>query len=298
MLPVFAVSHDPADEQDARERKSSILTKRDRNILLFIALPILGCMLYIGLRFVVRHGEKTRCASNFGAMSTALNLYQNEWDNQFPPAYMTGPNLEPITAPNKNGESTMPYPEGKPYTWISLLKEYMTVRNNFQCRSATAEENTLNANSDGESIVSSYGLYVGIAGRPLLMISRPGDVVAIAESSNMGARSSFDPHPFKDSSGTQVPVDGFLIGYDTGNYEFEAGLTKSVTRLAFPDTKSGKFSKLGETRHDGGNHFLFADGHLGVLKPNAAKVRFLNDEIVGTWANDRVRIPGRAEGRR
>ena len=88
-----------------------------------------------------------------------------------------------------------------------------------------------------------------------------------------------------------------MIGYDSGNYEFDPGLTKTVTRLAFPDTKNGKFSKLGPTRHDGGNHFLFADGHLGVLNPNAAKVRFLNDEIVGMWANDRVRIPGRAEGR-
>lgn len=297
MIPFLSVSHDAAEGEDGRRRSSSFLTKRDRNILFFIAVPILGTMLYIGLRYVVRHGEKTRCASNFGAMSTALNLYQNEWDNQFPPAYMTGPNLEPVTAPNKDGVSTVPYPEGKPYTWVSLLKEYMTVRNNFQCRSATNEENVLNADSGSGNIVSSYGLYVGIAGRPLLMISRPGDVIAIGETSNMGALSTLDPHPFLDSSGKIVPVDGFMIGYDSGNYEFDPGLTKTVTRLAFPDTKNGKFSKLGPTRHDGGNHFLFADGHLGVLNPNAAKVRFLNDEIVGMWANDRVRIPGRAEGR-
>jgi hypothetical protein len=63
--------------------------------------------------------------------------------------------------------------------------------------------------------------------------------------------------------------------------------SKFVTRLAFPETKDGKFSETGKTRHDAGINVLFCSGRRSLLKPSSAEISRLGKggRATGYWAD-------------
>jgi len=264
---------DELSEVDSDPARSGYMTRKDLKVIL-IAFPILVAILmpiYCGMK---RDADLHICTSNFGAISKAIGQYSASWDERFPPAYaMEGDALPLLDS------------RDRPSTWATLVSQYLNVRASFLCPSATQEEVvTAQHWSESErSVAMAYGLYAPLGGFPVATVYQPSQTALISETSDRGSLETYDPAKFVSAAGKVLP-DGFLIAWDNSNSEFSK-TTKSVTRLAFYKTSDGKFSENGQTRHDGGINFLFCDGHVEMLKPEAALVRHLGQDLTGLWSN-------------
>lgn len=117
----------------------------------------------------------------------------------------------------------------------------------------------------------SYGLYFMLATAPIYQLKDPDRLILLTESASNGANNTYNPERLKYSDGSALKDDGFILGYDNpdGNFDFKKGATKFITRLAFGNTKDGVFSSdKVTTRHSAGNHVIFADGSMGILTPS------------------------------
>jgi len=115
------------------------------------------------------------------------------------------------------------------------------------------------------------------------MIVSPDTSVLIVETSNAQTANTFDPIPFSHK------IDGMVVGWNDDNFK-ATNLSEYVTRLAFPDSKGGKFLKNGAARHGDIIHAVTTSGRLLYLKPPAARVERLSSkiggsEIIGRWAD-------------
>jgi hypothetical protein len=171
---------------------------------------------------------------------------------------------------------------GRPYTWASDVSEMMSPRASFKCPTATDAEVTWIEGRE-RSIPLTYGMYAPYGGYLRNIVPNPDQTVLIAETTNFGALQTYDPVPFKTLEGDVVPFDGFVIGWDHSNRE-PSEHSKMVTRLAFPNTKDGAFTKDGPARHDGGIHALSASGAmLPLLKPSSARIAIRKGLPGGLW---------------
>ncbi|MCX7798885.1 MAG: hypothetical protein N2109_00910 [Fimbriimonadales bacterium] len=271
-----------APEEAVEERQgSAYLTKKDLRAIgvVLAVLFVLMTPIYIVLK---RQAQKAECAMNCKSIQGAMLLYMEVWDNQFPPAYASGPRGEVLLF------------DGKPFTWASTINEYMSKRAKFRCPAASAEELVIAAHpyESDQQVPMSYGMYLPRSTAALSSISDPARSVLIAETSNRGARGTYDPHPLLGLDGKPAPYDGFAVGWDTGNridwYNTtqSSDMPKAVTRLAFYNTASGDFQARGASRHDGGIHVLFVDGHIETVPPTAAAARYLDvgGDLTGLWS--------------
>lgn len=268
----MAISPGYDSDEPEGPRRDPYLSKRDLKIAL-IALPILTAIMipiYMQQRSLA---ERQRCASNLKAIFDATRLYSTENNDRYAPAYATA-----------NGDLPFLDGKGRPFTWATLLQPYMVARSSFRCPSADSLENVRAQHPASEKLTleSSYGMVTALSGYPVNLVANPSRTALIAETSDRGANRTYDPAPFKDEQGRPMP-DGFLVGYDTGNGRHNEKTT-SVTRLAFPGTASGRFLATGQTRHEGGNLFLFSEGNVELLPPPAAYVQRQARDLVGTWA--------------
>lgn len=262
-----------AYDSDAPEgsARSEYIEKKDLRKLAIAGLVLLGLTWPI---YNMMKGQALRsiCASNFKAMSDALGQYAALHDNCYPPAYVTYRELEPLI--DSKGRAT---------TWATLLSGYAKKSAAFTCPAAEDDEHSKTVSAQGESLSLSYGMFTGVSAIPISNIENPDQQIVLAETSNHGARETFNPMPFVDPDGKEVAQDGFLIGYDTDNW-LPSRETATVTRLAFPDTANGNFTEKGAARHPTGTHFLLATGSMVTLKPPAAQVRMLAGIPVGLWS--------------
>jgi hypothetical protein len=191
-------------------------------------------------------------------INEALTLYATEHDGRYPPIDRTE-TLASI-APSL-GET------GHVYTWASDISGYMNVRSSFLCPSADPSELVMTEDPRGanRTFMSSYGMYQAYGSCLTSLIENPDQAVVVAETSNGGALGTYDPDPLKSQSGQPVP-DGFVIGWNDSNDE-PGKSTNRVTRLAFPDTKNGKFQKDGSARHGDTIHVLSSSGQLMDVHP-------------------------------
>ncbi len=275
--PIESIGEDSVEERHG----SAYLSPKDlRAIGIVLALLfVLMTPIYIVLK---RQVQKAECAMNCKSMQGAMLLYMEVWDNQLPPAYASGPRGEVLLF------------DGKPFTWASTITEYMNKRSKFVCPSAETEEAVVAAHpyESAKSVPMTYGMYLPRSTAALSSISDPARSVLLAETSNRGAKETFDPHPLVGTDGRPAPYDGFVIGWDTGNRidwynsSLSSDMPRSVTRLSFYGTKDGRFLDNSPARHDGGIHVLFVDGHVETLPPSAAAVRYLDvgGDLTGLWS--------------
>lgn len=249
--------YDPQAPEDDKPGRSAYLSRKEVRtigIMLLVALTLL-LPVYNVLK---RRSEKALCSRNLNQISTALNLYLAEHDERFPPLYSTLPGT------NKPGPV-----EGSQWvgTWGGDILSGMGNRATLTCPSAQPEEivHVADPRQGRKPLPMTYGMYAPYGAYPRSSVDNPDQVVLIAETSNRGARDTFDPLPFPGG-------DAFVIGWDNDNFRPNAA-TKSVTRLAFPETKGGTFREGGLARHDEGIHALSATGSLMRLKPNQAQVQ-------------------------
>ena len=230
----------------------------------------LGIVFIIGIIFLIpiynlwkRKAERSECRMNVGQIGKAISLYAEQNDDRFPPVYATAENPGP-------GLDPMVDDRGAPFTWASLVKDGMNSRTSFKCPSSKTGDNVLMQSDGQKELEMSYGMYGPYGSYPRNLVENPGGTILIAETCNFGSHRTCDPVHFADRFGRDVRADGFLIGFDKSN--FDPKDARYVTRLAIYDTLGGTFSETSESRHDGGIHVLYCDGHTGQLKPEKGSI--------------------------
>jgi hypothetical protein len=221
----------------------------------------------------VKNSEKARCTQNMKAIYEAMGLYTKDHDDGLPPLYRANDQFAPLLGPDTK----------RAYTWASDIQGYMGPRANFVCPSAKPDEivQVEDPKSDKDTVPMSYGMYAPYGGVKVYNIENPEQTILIAETSNQGSQTSYDPVKF-DDNGTALP-DGFVIGWDDSNFEGSAQ-SKTVTRLAFRKTDGGAFTKEAESRHDAGIHALTASGQRLILQPKDAIIKQRDKLPGGMWA--------------
>jgi hypothetical protein len=274
-------AYDPTAPEGQPSGGSQYMSKKDvRNILLVIVVLVAG--LFPVYKSMERNSEKARCVQNMKAIASALAQYATLNTDRFPSLYEKGPNGEPLT--NDKGISP---------TWASVVSQYMSARQSFLCPSAIAEEAVAVAGMrpapeqklkphPANSELLTYGMYAAYDTFPISQVDNPNSAIIVAETSNMGARDSYDPMPFKDADGKVIGADAFSINWSNSNTVPNAD-TQSVTRLAFYNVKDGKFDPAGDSRHSSGINALTTGGALVLLKPDSA-VFSSQPGMGGRWA--------------
>lgn len=262
-------AYDPNAVED--RKSSSYMSAKDiRNLLLvFVALGVIMIPIYGHFK---KQSDQHVCKQNFAQMSKGMQLYLEANNNRFPPVfYADSAESDPIAI------------NGSAISWMTLIRDGMESRSNYRCPSASEAElaHSIHPSEADKPMETAYGMYLPWSTWSAAMVQRPELSVLIAETSNRGAANTFNPVSFGSGD------DGFAIGWDDDPFQVTSK-SQWVTRLAFPDTKSGEFKKTGPTRHNNGIHALAVDGSLITLKPDNAKLsrvgRGEGSQISGSWA--------------
>lgn len=216
-----------------------------------IGLLVLSVPMYFVYKVLEGNSERHRCITNMSGVFSAINLYAEQHDNRFPPLARTQP----------DGVTPQLSENGEAYTWISDVQPFLTKRASFVCPTATAPEAVPNEGEGGKTLPSTYGMYAPYAGILTSLVEAPDQIILVAETSNHGAKATYDPVPF----GADIP-DGFAIGWSNSNAKPDAK-TSMVTRLAFPGAAKGTTTLA---RHGSYLQALRADGKMIQLKPDDA----------------------------
>ena len=269
----------PADDDREDAPKSHLITKKDvKRAIPFLIVVIIALIFFY--RYFKKQSDWSNCASNMNAVYKCVSLYANDWDDRFPPPAESDP-----------ATGTPVVQNGKVITWVTQVFAYDPRPEIFQCPAsdhseAVPTEAAIHPKNGGKAIHitvnSTYGMYAGYATASQSLLERSGQSIFLSETSNMGAMKTYDPFPFKDTTGKVVGQDGYLIGWDNSNIEPNAQ-SKFVTRMAFRDTANGVFDNA-DSRH--GNmmlHGIAPDGSLKNLRSYEAKIEMQGGQPSGLW---------------
>ncbi len=258
--------YDPDAPEGAKPVNSQYISIKDIRVIV-VLLPIIGLIVWPVYKRMKQDGERKVCSTNLQQVSKALLVYAAQHDERFPPVYAEAEPGVPLLQ------------GGVPVTWVASVKPFMVQRATFLCPSAHVSENTLVYTSDSGRTATSFGMTLGMSAQPSLLLTAPSTTALLTETCNHGAKNSYNPVEFPSMDGGVLQNDGFLVGYDNPGGNRGPGVgAKFMTRLAFHD-----FDTKAQPRHTGGNHVIFADGHLGRLSAADASVNLLNDEPQGLW---------------
>ena len=263
--------YDPQAADDAPGR-SEYLSKKDAKWIAII-LGAIALAAYPAYQYANDQKNKALCSNNVKAIGDAMNLYAGGFDERYPPVF----------ADNGSGQPTV-NAEGVAETWASGISSYINSTKSFRCPGAEAEESAPALVASGSSPMT-YGMYVDHGTTSRTSIDAPDETILVAETSDLGTQTSFDPLPLS-------PHDVFAIGWNNSNTE-PSRETTSVTRLAFRNTGTGNYG--GEKvvgRHAAGIHAVTVSGRRVILKPNDAYVRYATASatLSGLWRTQRRAI--------
>lgn len=261
---------DPYDPQavEDRPRGSQYVSRKDVRVvaIVLLVLALLAWPIYLYLKKGV---DRSLCAKNLRKIGLSLPQYAADFDEHLPFAYETA----------GFGTSAISLHGDYAYTWQWQLSRYIKEPSTFLCPAAQPEENT--KTSDGSTVLlSSYGMLNGYSGLDVSTIANPDARYLISETVRNGFDHTYDPLPL-NVEGRKLEDDGFVVGF-SNDQTFPNLQTKAATRLAFPNTANGHFDSSSESRHPGGIHFLYVDGHVRLLDGGAANVIRLGGGF-GPW---------------
>ncbi len=262
--------YDADAPEGSSELGSQYISKKDI-IWILAAIIVLGIVMAIVGPSMKKRADESNCKSYMHAISSAVNQYAVMNDG-FPPLYAVGENGSPALV------------DGKPIVWASVIPA-LPKGAKHTCPAAKHNESVrVNGKSVATSMFQkndqvlnhidlSYGMFSALSGRKVSDVANDDQTVLIAETANHGANGVYNPLPFTLENGSEVPFDGFVIGFNNSNGLPDAE-SKSVTRLAFPGTKDGKFDdKRTDARHGANVFAIFVDGHIGRLVPSDTKLK-------------------------
>lgn len=233
-------------------------------VIVVVAIPM----------YIVMKGQLNAymCRLNLQAMSVSMSNYTLDNDDRLPPLYVANPT---------NGLPALDS-LGVPSVWASTLVNLsgFDPKRSFMCPSATESDVLHVEGTEGKIMPLSYGLFAGVAERSKSDFANASSVVMITETDNGGAEGTFDPHPIRPQGPNGKIMDGFVIGFSTGDSIPADGKLPliggnlfpraGITRIAFTNTQNGITNDSTSSRHEGRILALFLDGHYGFL--NARQV--------------------------
>lgn len=253
---------------------SQYVTRKDVRRFAIASVVIFLCLIPV-YQYYKGETQASLCKRNIGAIYKALEAYAEEYDGRLPAAYeRESPGSEKPRLVNN-----------LPIAWASVIQPYFNPRASFRCPTAEDSEVCVVAHPDGQgkTIELSYGMALTVELMPLNRIEDPGRTILIAESASAGALGTYDPLPLPGG-------DGFVLGFSNSN-TFDSDARRSatsITRLAFPNTKDGKFDLHGPSRHRQGIWALYASGHAGwILPPVATLSRSADGTLLPPWRGSR-----------
>ena len=269
--------------------QSQYITKKDA-IRIGIVLVVLIILFIPVYRIMKSNGDKTVAKRNLRGAWFAMGIYSEGYDQRYPALF-------------QEGENGAPYLENDmPVVWASQLSGLLPSGVDLKDSAADDSEvcrvngTVLDTKSgpgktEVDFIELTYGMYAPLATRPTSDVLNPSSTVLVAQTSNSGARGTFNPLPFRRSDGTVVPFDGFMVGWDTTNRDFyDIGALEdanSVTRLAFFDTEDGEFEgSNAEGRHGRSIYTIHVDGTLGEISSSDALIRKSGGRVTRHWSPD------------
>jgi hypothetical protein len=259
---------------------SQYVTRKDIRRFGISAIVIFFCLIPV-YQYYKGETQASLCKRNIGAIYKALEAYAEEYDGRLPAAYER----------ETPGSDKPRLVGGLPITWASVIQPYFNPRASFKCPSADDDEVCLVAHPEGQGkkIELTYGMALTVELMPLNRIEDQGRTILIAESSNLGSKGAYDPLPLSGG-------DGFVLGFSNSN-AFDSDARHSataITRMAFPNTKDGKFNLDGESRHRQGIWALYASGHASWIKPPVAVLSRGSDGLLlPPWRGGRGTDGGR-----
>jgi hypothetical protein len=258
--------------EEASKAGSAYFSKKDVRTILIVIAAVTAIAIPLYYAFMQQR-DKQVCATNMHAIYNAMMQYAEQNDQRLPPLYEVGGNGAPLVM------------HGKPSVWASQLVPYMNTRATFFCPAAEEDEKMPALGYDGRSrkdIDLTYGMYLPMGTFPYLLATSQSDTAVLVETSNHGSQGSFNPLPFRNAEGTEVPFDAFMAGFDDSN-EALTPESKSITRLAFRNVAQGYGSKDVVMRHGAGLHVFYLDGHKGFLKPANANIKNIFPDVEKPW---------------
>ncbi len=263
---------DPYDASETEERpRSTYVGKKDWKILAIFLIPV-SIVIWMLYSKQLKQAQEAICDQNLAQIQKAMGVYMETNNGRFPPAFVETSDHQPMMIQSGRVEA--------PHTWISQIYGGFEKRASFVCPSALAEEyaSNLHPEETHTTINSTYGMYLPRSGWPESLLQNPEQAILIAETSNHGSNSSFNPKPYP------VAPDGSVIGWDDGNVEMTPN-SRFATRLAFQETTNGKFQPMGPARHETRIHVLFASGRRGRIQSEDARIEKLGEQSTGYWAD-------------
>lgn len=262
--------YDADAPEGSNELGSQYVSKKDW-IWILAAIIVLAIVFAIVSPSMKKRADESNCKSYMNAIASSISQYAVMNDG-LPPLFAVGENESPALL------------EGKPVVWASVIPP-LPKGAKFTCP-ATKPGESVRVN--GKSIESSmfqkddkilnhidlsYGMFSALSARKTTDVANDDQTILIAETANHGASHTYNPLPFTLENKTEVPFDGFAVGFNDSN-GLPTSESKFVTRLAFPNTKDGEFNDKSENARHGKNVFaIFVDGHLGRLVPTDMKMK-------------------------
>ncbi len=266
----------PDEPEGSRFRGNQYISKKDI-LVIGVVLVLLVALFLPVFQKMKRDANKKICSDNIQDISKAMFLYSTQHDDRFPPLYVMGKDELPMML------------NGATWTWATDIEPH-TSNGKFGCPAATPEEHcSMYSQETRLPKPLAYGMYAGMASQPVALIDSDSTTALISETSNNGRGDTYNPVPMVGSNGSVFSNNGFLIGWDNkpnGNRQFSMD-TQFVTRLAFSGTANGDFfSKEVKPRHEVGLHMIYADGHMGIISAEDARVQHLPPQLTGLWNTD------------
>ena len=288
MIPLTTGQYDADAPEGDKGFSSQYINKKDL-IRIGIILVVVGLMGIPVYRLMKENGDRTVCKKNLKGAWQAIGLYAAGNDDRYPPLF------------DETNDGVPYLQDGLPVTWASTISQQLLAGVTLSCPSADPSEHTHThgkiIDKSGfktvtkDQIELSYGMYAPLATRPISDVTNDAQTILVAETANHGAKNTYNPVPFVDSEGNEIPFDGFFMGWNTRNRGFngQSALddTESITRLAFYNTANGDFS--GENvsaRHKEFVFAVFADGSLTKLTPSDALIIKSGNRINQNWSPD------------
>ncbi|HEY3782207.1 MAG TPA: hypothetical protein VGL56_14080 [Fimbriimonadaceae bacterium] len=273
--------YDP--EEDEGRKRTAYISAREWRVIGIVFVVVCILMVPVYNHFMDLRNSHI-CTQNLLDIGTAVEGYMEDNNERLPPVYATADDgIEPRVFDKK-----------AVFSWVSLLTHYMNKTEAFSCPAAIDSEGVQNLpSSNGPNVTSDYGMYAALSAFPRDSISSPGSVALVVDSSNEGSNGTYDPLPFKDSSGNLIP-DGFVVGLNTTNFtpadstQTKYDSAKFATRVASPDSAKMGFSSKSYTRHPDGINVLMADlhrEHISADRINAEHPGGVKGHgVIGLWA--------------